>query len=656
MLSSWRKKLQRYENALVAIVGAASLTTVLAQFEFNQFEAALYDFRIRQGAPPKADPNIVVITLDDLTTRALNDFAPLTLDVHTQLLEALEKASPKAVGYLVDLNRVSENNPDLFNSDWAQRFVNAADRMQKAGTPVVIGTSFDVTGEVLPPYPLSAVPHSVAVIHRDGNVFAEDKVTRRALTYLYERPVFHIELASKAGLVPENYRPRGDFYVPDVDANYFFFRYHGSTATEFSYPRYSVIEIMEGRVPVEALKGKILLVGTLGKEDSSDFVFTPFSKGPFTNPKILVHANILDSVIHGEGVLRAPASIDWMITFAATAGLVFFVLISKPLHGVFATFGLATLLFAAAHSLFAANSVWIRLSQPLVGLFLGYYFVVPFRLIREYKKRWDFQKKHELLLQVEELKTNFMSLVTHDLKTPVARIQGLAEVLLRKADERLIDRDKETVRTIIDSTDELNHFISSILELSKIESRRLTIQKQSKDINQLIERSIDGLKPQAKAKGISLRSNLEPLFPIKFDPSLISKVINNLIDNALKYSEPGSEVSIESREIDGCVEVAITDQGIGMTEEELDQLFTRFYRAKNDTTTKIAGTGLGLYLTKYFVEAHGGSVVVESEVGKGSTFRIRLPIEEKEMSLGLKRAAQEITVEKSAESGEKLSS
>src|SRR5207237_587377 len=98
-----------------------------------------------------------------------------------------------------------------------------------------------------------------------------------------------------------------------------------------------------------------------------------------------------------------------------------------------------------------------------------------YRLIREYKKRWDYQKKNELLTQVEELKTNFLSLVTHDLKTPVARIQGLAEVILKKSSERLLENDKTTLQHIIDSTDELNRFISSILELSKVESNRLHI-------------------------------------------------------------------------------------------------------------------------------------------------------------------------------------
>jgi signal transduction histidine kinase len=313
--------------------------------------------------------------------------------------------------------------------------------------------------------------------------------------------------------------------------------------------------------------------------------------------------------------------------FTMIALVLWWVLNLTPLYGVFATLGLAIVFMIAAQVLFSYRGLWIRESQPLVGVFLSYYLVVPYRLIREYKKRWDLQRKNELLLQVEELKTNFLSLVTHDLKTPVARIQGLAEVLIRKASERLLERDKDTLCNILNSTEELNRFISSILELNKVESNRLNINLESKDINQLIERSVEDFKAQARARKIKIITALEPLFPVKIDASLISKVINNLIDNALKYSPVESSIFIESKEVGDHIEVSVRDQGIGMTEEEQFSLFTRFYRAKNDTTTKVAGTGLGLYLTRYFVEAHNGSVAVQSELGKGSTFKIFLPID-----------------------------
>jgi signal transduction histidine kinase len=154
----------------------------------------------------------------------------------------------------------------------------------------------------------------------------------------------------------------------------------------------------------------------------------------------------------------------------------------------------------------------------------------------------------------------------------------------------------------------------------------LQLHFESKDINQLIERSVEGFKAQARARKTQLVTNLDPLFPVRIDAGLIFKVINNLIDNALKYSPAGSKVTIESREEGEWIEISVRDQGIGMSTEEMENLFTRFYRAKNDTTTVITGTGLGLYLTKYFIEAHGGRVEVSSVQGQGSRFKILLPV------------------------------
>ncbi|MCM2276729.1 MAG: CHASE2 and HATPase_c domain-containing protein [Oligoflexia bacterium] len=637
-MRNWKARLRKHEKNLLILAVAAVLTGVLLNINFRWLEAPLYDLRVARQSGSRADQDIVLVTLDDTSTRALDEFQPLTLDYHALFLEALEKLEPRAVGYLVNFNQVSQANPDYFQGTWATRFVQAAQRLGAQGTPVLLGTPFDVTGEVLPPYPLSSLPHALALIHKDGNVFGEDKVTRRALLTLEDKPAFHLRLAQDLGLANPGWLPRGAYTVPQIEGTYFLFSYHHDTALRAEpsparlggYPRMTFHEILKGNLPAKSLRGKIVLVSTLSKDNSGDWSITPFSKEAFSNPKLAVHANILDSLIHQEGVLRAPPALNAAITFGAALFVLWWVLNSSPLTGLFATLALVAGFLSVSGLLFRTHGIWVRESQPLIAIFLGYYLAVPYRLIREYKKRWDYQRKNQLLTQVEELKSNFLSLVTHDLKTPVARIQGLAEVLLRKASDRLVERDKETIQHIIGSTEELNRFISSILELNKVESKRIQLNVESRDINQLIERSVESFKASARAKKIQLEVALEPLFPVRMDSSLMSKVINNLIDNALKYSPSGSQVRIESRELNDdtgeWIEVAVTDQGIGMTPEELDGLFTRFYRAKNDATSSVAGTGLGLYLTRYFVELHQGRVEVTSERGKGSSFRIRLPL------------------------------
>ena len=305
---------QKFERPLTVFAGAACLTALLFNLDFNFLEANLYDLRMSRGYQTRANRDIVLITLDDATAKEFDEFAPLSLDLHTHFLETIEEVKPKALGYLIDMNHVNQVNPELFQKEWGKRFVQSVHRMEEHGTIFLLGTPFDVTGEVLPPFPLNSLPHAVAVLHKDGNVFSEDKITRRALLTLYDRPAFHLSMAQRLGAIGNNELPRGNFYISEVDGRYFFFRYHGSTTInpkrkyELPYPRYSFADVLNHRVPPENLKNKIILVSTLSSDDSSDFAFTPYSRGSFSNPKIAVHANILDSVMNKDGIERVPGS------------------------------------------------------------------------------------------------------------------------------------------------------------------------------------------------------------------------------------------------------------------------------------------------------------------------------------------------------------
>lgn len=618
---------------LLALGAGIALTLVLQNFEMNLFEAHLYDFRMRHKGDHAMNEHVVLVKIDDKTVEKLNEFSPLSIRQHVNLLKILGQAGPKAVAYFINFNdsmtAESADSLEKRSDNPADDFVRLADTLYASGTPIVLGTDIDVTGEVVPPFPLSKLPHRVARITSDGTMFAEDKVTRRALFSIYDEPVLQVQLASliTGKAAPSEYR--GIYHMPEVDANYFLINYAHPTQDDLHhFTEVSAVDVLDGKVSPGLFANKIILVGTKSKENSDDYVYTPYSRAIFTNAKLTVHANIIETLIHDNAIIKLSKTFDFVLTLLLTSLIIGMVFRTSPVRGVLFTTICALIVICLAVIAFRYGAVWICLSHPLLGIFFAYYVFVPYRLIMEYKNRWKFQKKHEVLLQVEELKSNFMSLITHDLKTPVARIQGMAEILGRSG------ADPTIVSEILGSTDELNRFITSILELAKIESNRVQLNKSSKDINKVIEDCVRKFEFVAKAKQIEINTDLEPLFPIRVDVPLITKVISNLIDNAIKYSPDGARISIETRESTeqlGFLEVTVTDTGFGVSPKDLENLFAKFYRPKNDITMKTKGTGLGLYLSRYFVELHNGSLTAESVEGKGSMFTILLPLDETEV-------------------------
>jgi signal transduction histidine kinase len=287
---------------------------------------------------------------------------------------------------------------------------------------------------------------------------------------------------------------------------------------------------------------------------------------------------------------------------------------------------LATSYFGAATLLFIFGGVAIGVAQPLVALFACYYFFIPYRLIRENKKFWQLTEKNKLLTQVEELKNNFLSMMSHDLKTPLARIQGMADIALAKTDNLEVGQ-KNAIETIRKSAEELTEFISSILDLSRVESQKIKLNLQSRDINRILEDLVKKYEYNAQQKNIEIICELDTLFSVKIDADLMRQVFSNLLENAIKYSPTNSKILITSEEMDGHIIVQIADQGIGITENEIKHIFTKFYRTKHVKNSPIKGSGLGLYLAKYFVELHKGQISVESLPQQGSTFTVDLPMD-----------------------------
>ncbi len=592
-----------------------AISSFTLNFNLFNVEAYFYDLRVRLKGEEKPDPRLQLIVMEN-NEGDLRD--------HLLALKKIVQEKPAAVAYLnkFDASEI-EANPRL-----AEEFVQTANEAQAQGIQIYFGTDVDLGGEVLPPYPLSLLPHAPIVLYKDGTIFGEDKVVRRALLTPLDEPSLQLRIAypqlSKKQLLEKAQGVRGAYYFKPAEVWHSLIRYPGNTeAKNKLFPAVSFASLAESKT-LPSLKDKIILIGPIRKDAVNDFIFTPYSRITYSNPKLFAHAAIVDTLLKNSGTILVSKKIDAGITFILSFILIYITLLYSPTRGVLTVFTLSAGLFLLSLILFKYFGLWLRLVHPLFSMFCAYYMLVPYRAILEYKKRWEVQQKHDLLLQVEEMKGNFLSLMSHDLKTPVARIQGLAELVMKQGS--LMPEQKSEMRQIIESTENLDKFISKILNLTRVESEEIKISKKSKDINKILEQCVHKLEFQAKRKSIAVDLRLEPLFPIPVDAPLLIQVFTNLIDNAIKYSPEGSHVEILSREFEDKVEITVRDTGYGMDEKEREQLFTKFFRGLSYPGDQAKGSGLGLYLSKYFIELHDGKVWAESEKGLGSKFVIQLPI------------------------------
>lgn len=226
--------------------------------------------------------------------------------------------------------------------------------------------------------------------------------------------------------------------------------------------------------------------------------------------------------------------------------------------------------------------------------------------------------------QAEELKSTFVSVVSHELKTPVALIKGYAETLRREDADWDRETMHESLAVIGEEADRLTLLIDSLLQASRIQAGGLKLEPTDVNLVRLAEKVVDGFHTQTTVHSFELDFPVD--FPLVWgDPQRLHEVLSNLVSNAVKYSPEGGTVWVGGRVDQGGVTVYVADQGVGIPPEEQGRIFERFYRVETGLHRRTEGTGLGLYLVKAIVEAHGGRIWVESAPGRGSIFMFNLP-------------------------------
>jgi signal transduction histidine kinase len=228
--------------------------------------------------------------------------------------------------------------------------------------------------------------------------------------------------------------------------------------------------------------------------------------------------------------------------------------------------------------------------------------------------------------QLDQMKTDFVNMVAHELRSPLVAIKQQNSVLLEGLCGPLEEKQYEFVSRGSNKIDALLDLINDLLDVAKIKAGKYVQHRVPTDIGKIIEETVALMDSRAKEKDIVLTFYLKDLNPVQADSKNIEEVFNNLISNAINYSPEGGQVIITARGFGEYMEIKVKDTGVGIPPEELPRIFDKFYRVKHPKTRQVTGTGLGLAIVKGIVDAHQGTIDVESVVDKGTTFRILLPL------------------------------
>lgn len=230
--------------------------------------------------------------------------------------------------------------------------------------------------------------------------------------------------------------------------------------------------------------------------------------------------------------------------------------------------------------------------------------------------------------KLEQIRTEFVANVSHELRTPLTSIKGFAETLIDGAAEEPEIRSR-FLQIIFDETSRLQRLIEDLLLLANVENRRDVVNRDPAAVDCAYARVAEVLSPLAAAKNILLTINIKPGLPkVNIGEELLSQLFLNLIENAIKYTPAGGKVWLNVSCLAGQVEISVADTGQGIPAESLPRIFERFYRVDKARSREMGGTGLGLSIVKHIVEQAHGQLSVESELGKGTIFTIRLPFEQ----------------------------
>ncbi|MCJ7716190.1 MAG: HAMP domain-containing histidine kinase, partial [Anaerolineales bacterium] len=274
----------------------------------------------------------------------------------------------------------------------------------------------------------------------------------------------------------------------------------------------------------------------------------------------------------------------------------------------------------------ADSGLFVSLFGPREGIFMYIFIVIVILLACGL-----FFTLHNVNneLNLSRMKSYFMSTVSHEFKSPLTSIRQMAEMLVR---ERVPTKERKVkyYTTILQQSERLSHLIDNILDFTKMEEGHKVFHFEKADIAPVVKNMVELFRELTAKSGFQINLTIYDHLPdIIFDREAIEQVVYNLLDNAFKYSRGSKVVDVQLFSEDNNVNFSVTDYGIGIRKEDIGKIFSRFYRAGEELSQNVKGSGIGLAIVKQIVEAHHGEITVESSPGKGSKFSVKLPVRKK---------------------------
>lgn len=586
----------------------ALICWVFSLFFLKFDENGNYDNRFKIRAEQKASKEIVLITLKtsefskmyDVSTSSLIKATELSdlsdsfywdKDIWLKLLEKVLKQEPKKIGVSM-----------YFGNNIGQiYFTNSENKIFK-DKRIIWSTNSNEPEKLS--LPLTVLPDKSNIAHIDFTK-DDDGVARRIINSSETIPTLAEKLIDNTAQIKLE--------------NLSIINYKGHDL----FSEVSLNDVLSNTLPNDFFKNKIVIIGA--EKSINSQIQTPI--GLMSRHEFW--AQITENLF-SDSFIKKYSSIVYVLFLLALTFISILTITHYPQTiALFFLAWLVTLTSAFSAWVFDSFYYWIPIISPLSLVIFVWVLFIGYQALKIEQAHTRLQQQQHYLAELEQLKNNFVSLISHDLKTPIAKIQGVVDRLL-VSESNAVDLNTD-LNSLKEYSEELNRYIQSILKVLRVESRDFKILKETADINGIIENVVERLSPLAQSKKINIQVSLEPMFLIEIDVTLMTEVFLNIIENAIKYTPANGQVTIRSFETEKDVCVEIADSGEGISKDDQEIIWNKFTRGKSqDYKTK--GSGLGLYLVKYFIELHGGDIHMQSELNKGTKFLVRLPIDEIEQT------------------------